>query len=98
MSGYLKKALEVVERLEREKGKELSPERKMTLESVMDAIILSYRDEIVKLHKQGKWKPSPETKKVEGEIEAVQGDIMQGMGKLIDFDRACKKWRDSGTK
>jgi hypothetical protein len=91
---YLKKALEVVSRLEREKEKKLSEERRKTLDMCMTATILTIRDQIIA---SGKWRPSEATHAAEKEIEILQHEILEGRGKLIDFRVACEKWKKAGV-
>jgi hypothetical protein len=74
--------------------KPISEERKKTLNVVMGATILHFRDELLR---GGKWKPSPETHVAELEIERLQHEILEGRGKLIDFREACERWQKVGT-
>lgn len=72
-----------------------TPERKQTLDMVMTATIIAFRNEIIR---SGTWNPSPETHKAEAEIEAIQRNIFEGKGKLLDFREACEKWKRAGMR
>lgn len=69
--------------------------RRRSLEDVMEAILLTTRDQII----QGrKWRHSTETRALELEIDRRYSDVLAGKGKLIDFSEACKKWMLAGTE
>ena len=82
-------------RLKPEQPKAISPERQKTLDMVMSATILHFRDEIIKC---GQWRPSEATHAAEKEIEILQHEIMEGKGKLIDFRAACERWKKAGSE
>jgi hypothetical protein len=90
---YLKKALEVVERQEREKTRSMSPGRRRTIEEVADAVLYSEKDKIINI---GRWRLTPEVEAAEVQINHLYGEVVEGRGKLIDFAAACERWRKAG--
>ena len=67
--------------------------RSLGLDDALDAILLTERDNVIRL---GRWQPTEETRRIEAEIDRIYLNDSQG-AKLLDFTDACKRWRESGT-
>lgn len=73
----------------------MTPGRRRTLEEVADAILLTERDKVIQI---GRWKLTPEAEEAERQINRLYNEVLEGRGKLIDFGKACARWRKEGTK
>ena len=78
-----------------ESSPDISPGRRKTLELVLDAILTAERDEVIKSER---WQPTPETRAIEVEIDAMYQEVLDVKCKLADFKTACTKWRKSGAE
>jgi len=73
----------------------LTEDEKRNIEEDLTQIIRQTRDEIIALGSE-KWKPCPETRAMEREIERIQHEIFAGSGTISDFQEACERWKRSG--
>lgn len=61
------------------------------IEKVADDVV----GQIIQL---GRWRESSETRRLEAEAVKTQHDVVAGRGQLIDFRRACERWKIEGIK
>lgn len=93
MANYIDIAIRAISK-QKKASADMSPGRRETLEAVLDAILLHERDEVIR---GGVWKPTEGTRKAEERLDRIYKDILAGRGKLEDFRKGCRWWRESGT-
>lgn len=93
MANYVDIAMKAISK-QKKGAAGMSPGRRETLEAVLDAILLQERDEVIR---GGVWKPTDGTRKAEERLDRLYHDILDGRGKLADFAKGCRWWRESGT-
>jgi hypothetical protein len=100
---YLKTALKVVKqdhkpeaelkiRLVEKKSLPMTEARRQSLQTVMDATILTARDRIIESHKGRQFRATDESRKAEQEIERLQHEVLSGKSSLAEYRNACALW------
>jgi hypothetical protein len=100
---YLKTALKVVKqdhkpeaelkiRLVEKKSLPMTEARRQSLQTVMDATILTARDRIIESHKGRQFRATDETRKAEASIEHLHQEVLNGQSSLAEYQTACERW------
>jgi len=63
-----------------------------TLEETLDSILWTSRNQIIDAHKGRQYQVTDEIRGIEEKIDRLYKEVLNGQGKLSDFQNACNQW------